>query len=158
MTRETRTPAPVIEAVIEAAIEPLAPGVDGLVVRTDLHTTLNSDLTPPMSNRTGSARSGPRPPKPKPTTRASILVTRWHQGRDGGIDGESIERVSVPLARIELVEPYTQEIWIAIAQQQHGPGACRARLILKGGSDYMAVTETVEEIDRLMNTPVESDR
>ena len=85
--------------------------------------------------------------------RASILVTRWWQGSGGEINGESTERVSVPVARIMLVEPYTQEIWLSLVESKHGPGACRARLQLTG-DETIAVTETVEEVDRLMNTPM----
>ena len=105
-----------------------------------------------MESTTQGAASGGGA-KRRPARRASILVTRWWTGRDGKIDGESTERVSVPVSRIKLVEPYTQEIWISLAANEHGPGSVRARIFLTD-DDYVAVTETVEEVDRLMNVPL----
>jgi|SRR5262245_38901972 len=106
-----------------------------------------------MESTTQGAASGGGAKRPVKKVRASILVTRWWTGRDGKTDGESTERVSIPVSRIKLVEPYTQEIWISLAANEHGPGSVRARIFLTD-DDYVAVTETVEEVDRLMNVPL----
>jgi hypothetical protein len=90
----------------------------------------------------------------KSPVRASILVTRWRYGSEGGIDGQTTERVSLPLAQVTLVEPHAQEIWASLAESRRELGSCRSRISLTGTNPYIIVTETVDEIDALMNTPI----
>jgi len=90
----------------------------------------------------------------KPQKRASILVTRWFAGGEGmsSVNGEHTQRVSLPLSQIKLVEPYTQDVWVEVGRQSR-PGAVRARINLRTEGEWIYVTETVEEVDVLMNEP-----
>ncbi|HKA65452.1 MAG TPA: hypothetical protein VKD00_07005 [Methyloceanibacter sp.] len=89
----------------------------------------------------------------KPQKRASILVTRWFAGAEGGgIAGEHTQRVSLPLSTIKLVQPYRQDIWIDQTLSGTRVSSARAQINLRD-DDHLYVTETVEEIDALMNEP-----
>jgi len=67
------------------------------------------------------------------------------------VNGERTERVSLPVSTIKLVEPYTQDVWVEIGRQTR-QGSVRACINLRDG-DHVYTTETVEELDVLMNEP-----
>lgn len=152
--REANLP-PVIEALLTAEVtDPTTtPPTVHLDATLRLGAAVNNPETPMPTTEQGAATGGGTSRRKR--VRASILVTRWMQGaaRSGAVDGEHMERVSIPIARIRFVEPYTQDIWISLARSERGPGACRSRITFEA-DDYMIVTETVEEVDRLMNVPL----